>query len=1483
MTIKKISRRIFKTIKWLVFILFLLLTSTWVALQQNSVQTWIAKKAATYLSDELHTKVTIDKVEIDWFERSTFHGLYIEDLQHDTLLYSKELYANYDLNDLINKRLDFDKVTLKGTNFYLKQYAQGGMNLQFIIDYFNPPNTPKNPAAKPVSLSFYAVNLQDINFRYSQVDSTNKKATYTAGNMNYKDIYLQHINGDISNLFIVGDSVAAQLVDWNFREQGGLMMNKWDGQITVSIKTIQLNQATIKTKNTNLQGNIVLKYKDWKAFDDFEDNVNMNIELQSTHLSGKDIAYFSPLLNGLDKEIDIKGSIKGTVNNLYAKNMDIKLGQKTQLLADLHFTNLTTPKNTILDATITKLVTDYKDLKYLPIPPFGTKNSLPIPIQIEKMGTIAYQGTYKGNWNNFTIKGTTKTALGEVYTDIAMNLQNKIPTYKGYIKTKGLNLKPILPANTVDFVALDTKVEGKGFNMKDLQLNIEGNINKIIAQNNTYQNIFVAGNIEDKKYVGKLKMSEERINIDFDGVVNFQQEQPTYQFKANIIYIDLKALGYVKDPKIKKAIVKTKLDLDCKGKNIDDIYGDIMASDITLWYNDKVYNFDAIDLQINGTHQNKELILHSDIVDATLQGAFKIANIGEDVLYRLNKFFPSYIPFTTQNYANNVYQNFNYNLVLKNTDLLTSLFLPSLKVANGTTLKGMFNENNNIVTCAIKSDTITYEKIRFNDIAFETTNKNDNLDFFLGSSSIVLSDSIFINNVLLKGVAHDDSLATQLNWSSTEFAKNNGTINSIAKITNKGIDFRLLPSEIYLQDTLWNIGTDNKISIADNKIDINNFKLYRDNQSFIANGIISKDPNDKLQLTLKDFRLNNIGAFVDLPTTKIDGVSNGGLVIANIYNKPVFSTNIKVKDLSLNTEILGDIKLISNWNPETKEILLMGGVDRKGFSVISFDGKIFPNKKQDNLDVTVRTNGLSIKTFQPYIKSVFSDLDGIVSGDIRITGSTDNPQLQGDLNLRRGYCKVAYLNTAYNFVDVEKIHIESNEFTLKKALLYDERGDSAWVNVSLKHKKFQPSSMYLDMKVDAHKFQALKTTSKDNELFYGTAYMTGDIRIKGYFEDLKIRINGKTEKGSELSLPLGNVSDITEADFIHFVTKDTTKKTVAKNWSKLDMVLNLKVTPDAVAKIVFDSKVGDEIMARGNADMVLEINTWDGFKLTGDYFIEGGNYLFTLQDVAGKKFDIEKGGSIIWTGDPYNADIDLTAKYQVEANLNNLLGHIDPNRYNYKVPTSTLLNLKGKLLNPDIQFAIKTQTDETTKSVINNILQAQEELNRQVFALITFKSFMPPSDATGGIQQGSIISQGIGKTVGEMFSNQLSNLLDNVIQGVSIDFTQRKGSLHLDKRYLPAFLRDIVRIEVSVGLKSDSSSTSRNAVFGEVNLEADLNKDGTIILHAFNKSNQYSFANSSAPYTQGTGVSFKKDFEYLFKKKKKKIVLKKPNLAQKKK
>ena len=131
-------------------------------------------------------------------------------------------------------------------------------------------------------------------------------------------------------------------------------------------------------------------------------------------------------------------------------------------------------------------------------------------------------------------------------------------------------------------------------------------------------------------------------------------------------------------------------------------------------------------------------------------------------------------------------------------------------------------------------------------------------------------------------------------------------------------------------------------------------------------------------------------------------------------------------------------------------------------------------------------------------------------------------------------------------------------------------------------------------------------------------------------------------------LPIDYGQNASEVSFIRFVDKkevveEEVRGTVDLRGINLDM--DLVITPAAEVEIIFDEQAGDIVRGQGDGNINIIVTRLGDFKMFGDYEIDRGEYLFTLLNLINKPFSVKRGGSIVWDGDPFEAQIDLEASY----------------------------------------------------------------------------------------------------------------------------------------------------------------------------------------------------------------------------------------------
>ncbi|MFM2285403.1 MAG: hypothetical protein RLZZ543_900, partial [Bacteroidota bacterium] len=600
---------------------------------------------------------------------------------------------------------------------------------------------------------------------------------------------------------------------------------------------------------------------------------------------------------------------------------------------------------------------------------------------------------------------------------------------------------------------------------------------------------------------------------------------------------------------------------------------------------------------------------------------------------------------------------------------------------------------------------------------------------------------------------------------------------------------------------------------------------------------------------------------------QLQGSTRGIISLSDLLGQPFFKSNLDVKAIKVNNDLIGDGQITSKWDPKTERILLDGLIKSGTLPKLAFTGHYIPSKDKNNIDMQLSMNNIQLSLFKKYLEDIFSDVSGLADGNIHLTGSPDELITNGTVNLKRTAVTIGLLNTRYFFANEFKI--TKNQIQARNIQITDENSNTGKLDVKITHTNFD--DFYFDVFLKANSLQALNTNETQSDLFYGKANATGTFRASGPLDNIVMDINAKTERGTVFYLPLTGTSDVSQQDFITFEKKGTSGKQLRKLSSRkvsskgYELNFNLEVTPDAEAFLLFDPKIGDIIKGNGTANLRLEVTEAGDFNVYGDYTINEGDYLFTLQNVINKKFVVQKGGVISFKGDPYDADINLTAIYKVRTSLYNLVKNIDSSAaVKRTIDVNAIMNLSDKLMKPQISFDIALpNADDNTLNLFKSQIYSEDELNKQIFSLVMFRSFMPNQ---GGATETTGLN-GVGSNASELITNQLSNMLSQLSNDVNIGVNYSQGGTtskdQVSVNLQTQLFNDRVSIDGNVGTAGTTTSTSTNTsnMVGEFNIEVKLTDDGTVRVRVFNRSNQYLLLSNDVPYTQGVGLFYRKEFE----------------------
>ncbi len=1432
----------------------------------SRVQTYVSQKVAKYLSELTNTPITIEGVNISPFKSITLKGLYIEDYQKDTLVYVGKLTAKIDSFNFKKQKIYINKLTLDRASVNLHEDENRLFNYEVFLDSLSSGSEENTNATIKKS---WDVSVSNIDLVNSQFGYRVENAIPQEFGMNYEDIYVTKLNLQARNIQIIGDSVDFQVQHMSCIEKSGFQINNLIARTWFTSNQWGLKDVNVTAPNSQLQAeHLYFNYEPGKQYwQHFTKKMQLDFQITSSRISFLDVAYFNDVLEGFRETGFVSGHIYGTVVDLRGRDIDIAYGANTVLKGKFYMNGLPYLKDAYLEADFEELTTTIADIEKVYIPGYE-KEHFKLPEYFNNLGLIHYNGKFNGFLNDFVFYGDFVTELGKLETDILFKPSpgSSRLNFKGDLKASNFYLGGLLEQEKVGNVSLNVSVNGFT-ETASTQGVMKGNISKVDFYDYEYKNLALDGFFSNSRFDGKISIEDPNIGFDFTGNVDFSGEIPSMKFSSHLRNAKLYPLHLnTTEPKSELSL---SMDANFAGSGFDNANGLIEITNTEYKNSLGEFKLNKFTINSSSTPVFKRLIVNSDISDAKVEGNYELAQLISSVKNMAYVYFPAYAP--EKEFVNtDVTNNFDFTINLKETEPLTKILYPDIKLAPNTSLTGKLNAKEQLIEMHFTSPILSIQDKSFEELKIDLSTDNKELVIKGRTNKFSFSDKFKLYNLSEKITACNNKVSLDLLWNNWDAVTYSGFITAKASVqkskeSNNPIwNINLLPGSVIMADSIWSI-QQSKLIIDSTSFAIDNFRISRENQYFGLDGKISSNPNDSINFQIENISLKNLNDLIRDQNIGIDGIVKGYVQISDFYGDRLSSSNLMLENLVLNNDTLGNFHLISDWDKFDKKLSFASFSDHNTHKELDLKGSYYPELDSLNMDINI--DKIRLDLLNPYLKENISNIEGYASGRVHIEGSSSIPKSTGFLKLENASFTINELQTTYSCND--SIKITPTELQFNQFKIIDSDKNSAIIYGVISHEQFK--NFNLDLAVNALSFNILNTKITDNELFYGQAYVTGITTLFGPVNDLDIEVRAKTNKNTKLYVPLNNSGDIEESNFITFINSNHNTDTRLDDDYKIDLSgirlnCDLEITPETEVQIIFDSKIGDVLKAKGGGNLKLQIDTKGEFKIFGDYTIQTGSYLFTLQNVINKKFDLANGGNIKWDGDPYNATLNINAVYSVKTTLYDLLlntPYIDNTK---KIPVDCNMNLSQNLENPLIRFDINFPTlDQQTQSILEGLFSTEDEMNKQILSLLVLNRFYTPEYLRSADPdfENKNSSYAVGVTASEMLSNQLSNWLSKISNDFDIGVSYRPGdnltSDEIDLALSTQVFDDRVTINGNLGTGNSPASNSNNNLIGDVDVNFRLDKKGKLQLKAFTRSNEY-LVYEETRNTQGIGIFYKEDF-----------------------
>jgi hypothetical protein len=1098
-----------------------------------------------------------------------------------------------------------------------------------------------------------------------------------------------------------------------------------------------------------------------------------------------------------------------------------------------------------------RVVSNYENLKAI-MPQILGKN---LPSVLSKFGTVDISGAVELTQKIINADVLMMSQLGYLQANLAMqnidNIDNA--SYQGNIKLETFDLGTLLSQNDIGKTTLDLDVNGKGFTQKLLNTAIKGKIQKFYYNGYNYQNITVDGSMKMPYYKGYFNSNDPNLKMDFDGIVDLSLKAKKYDFKTQIDYANLYALKFIDSDSI--SIFKGNINFKANGNSIDDLAGILQVKSVSYQNNKDAYFLD--DFEITSTFDAEKVrtieINSHDIITGKIVGKYKVNQVQKMVENALGSLYANYAPNKLEKG-----QFIDFDLTVY--DKIVEIILPEVKISENTKLEGKINGDEGQFVFDFTSPNIVAYENSIDNIKIDIDNKNPLYNAYISIDSIknnkykiadfnlinvTLNDTLFVRSEFKGGLKGQDSYDLNL-------------YHTINEDKQSIVGFK--KSEIKFKDYMWFINegetTDNKIVFNKGFTDFNfeKLSLSHNDQTIDFVGTMRDSTYKDFKLSFEDVDLNKI-------TPSLDSLSFGGKVNGNITykqdnNKYDPISNLTIDSLKINQFLLGDLDFKIEGNEYFNQFKVNSSLKQDGKEHFFLDGNVNFVGDQSSLDLQAGFEAFNLAPFGSLLGSVLSDVRGNATGRTTIGGSYSDPEIDGRLYLNNAGMRVPYLNVDYAFEKNAIVDLTEHQFSLRKIEVTDTKYNTKGViDGTIKHEKL--GDWELDLHLISDNILALDTKDSEDAYYYGTAFMKGKASITGEINALNIKVAGESEKGTSIKIPVNDEEDLGNTSFINFMTVQEFQKSLAENIAKdsryegIELDFNFDIDTDTDIEIILNRETGHAMKGKGYGSMQMNINTLGKFEMYGDFQVQEGEYNFKYGGVIDKKFNVEKGGTIRWDGQPMNAVLDLKATYKTMANPAVL---VESASFNRKVDTNVTILLNGNLSNPQPDFNIDFPTvSSVLKSEIDYKLQDKDSRQTQAFALLATGSFVT-AESTGNAAYGSLI-EGASSIINGLFADSDSNLQ------LGLDYSQGNRLTEISDRVgvtMNTRINDRISINGKVGVPV--GGVTESVIVGNLEVLIQLNEDGSLNAHVFNRENDINYVGEGIGYTQGLGLTYNVEF-----------------------
>lgn len=1442
---KSLIKKLFRIFLYIVLGFIGLNVLLFALLSIPAVQKKVADFAVDQLKSTLKTEVSIDEVRFKLFNKATLKGIYIEDQSKDTLLYAHNLEVRLSPWEFIkSSKLAITGIDLDDFIININQKdSVSDLNFQFIIDAFSSSDTTKTDTTK----SSLKIVIENINIKNGRLNYDILSDSLSPGLFNSSHISLYDLNTRLDLNSIDTDNLDIALKSLKTKEKSGIDISELKGHIFSNKSQFWADGLSLELPNSHLNINKARYNLNSKQFE---------IETTDSEIEGKDLIAFLPNLKFLKNKIALQTSITGTLPAIDIENINLSYGEDAIIQAKASIGNYERYGNSDINLSIDKFkvspaaVTAFARLG---------DSTFVSPDILTDMGDIYLKGKLSGQLNKFKLDAETWCRQGAIKLLATGSIDTTFTNFNvtSSIQTQNFNLGRLLGEDTgLRQLTAHIDLKARQGNKTPLEAVAEGKIDAIGYEKDIYNNIPFSAFYNASK-MGVETQANLPIGKIMANATMTQERIPDISLRLRID--DLLVNHFYKDENWENPRLTVALNGNIKSLDIDQMVGKINVDSLHV-RDDSIFDFKPgkFTLELGRDADEKFITLTSSLLSANIRGQYMFMSIADEFTNLMHNYLPNV--FQTTRRVKKDQNDFTFNITVNNTEELGKIFTLPVDIIEPARIDGRIN------TIAKQIDikgNIPY--IRFGDYDIKNTAINvanvDSAFNIIANTGVLMGEGVYKVALRVNGAENVIATTTSIVSDNTDI-NINGKLEAAAVFTRNEENelvsaLSITPSDIMIQKLALNllpaeiINTGTRTEIRNLGIGLNNKKYFG------IDGAISNLESDSLKVYFSHAEIGDLLEAFEIKN--IRGSLHGNILLTNILDRPeMYTKGLEMSDIVIFSDTLGTMKVDSQWSDYFGGVRLDAMLNKNDENLAELDGTIYTI--QDSLDLQLRLQEMPLKWIQPFVSDMLNKVDGTISTNLIIEGSSKAPSIRGFLGFNNTQIGIDYTNVVYTISDT--IRVAPDRIGFDNLTIKDSRGSTATVNATVTHKNFNDMKYALNMQMN--NLMVLNTMHRTDSLFYGRVYATGNVKINGTNDGINMDMQIKNDKNSVLNILLPQHSEATDYKSVVYINVPEEKlanslKNLGQREAPLPIKLNIRlnVTPDIDLRVVIDQNTGDEMQAKGSGtiDFYYDMQN-ENMSARGDYALTDGKVKLNLQNIKKLDFKIRDGSKLYFKGDPLKTEFDITAYRRVRANLATLDNSFGMDGANTKTNVDCILGIKGNMDKMDVTYNITLpDANEDVQRRVNTLISTEEQKIRNFASLVATGSFYVDMGGAGSSFGNSIWTNIASSALSSGLTALMGNVLGDKWQ-IGANIESNDGSvndLNMTVNASTKLLDDKLKISTNLGYQTDQ--TTDNALIGDFDVEYQLNSMWTLRGYSHTNDQYY----RTAPTTQGIGIVYTKE------------------------